>query len=216
LGDRVVDHSLPGASLWGYEPTPITPSELVEQTQEQTTIALREYQVLPLGPEPCNDCAGYHRASVLIPLTHCLFDQLMNGSTGYHAHYYVSVMCGEMFNRHLVNAVAPLVVENESLYSDKFARDFCERSLLGRFSKFWFPKEITDPSAQMALLELDEVLSVPRWGHYWRTRPKPWKGLLAPIPENSAVLLNGTFIDTAGDYEQKPGRSKQIFDSGWT
>ncbi len=46
---------------------------------------------------------------------------------------------------------------------------------------------------------------------------KPRKGLLAPIPESLSVLLNGTFVDEAGTpYEQKPHRSKQICDSGWT
>jgi hypothetical protein len=35
------------------------------------------------------------------------------------------------------------------------------------------------------------------------------------MPESRALLLNGTFIDASGDYEQKPGRSQQIFETGW-
>ncbi len=69
-----------------------------------------------------------------------LFDQLMNGATGYRAHYSVSVEVGEEFNRRLVDAIAPMIVCCEQLYSDKFTHIFCESSLLGSFSKFWYPK----------------------------------------------------------------------------
>ena len=59
---------------------------------------------------------------------------------------------GEYFNRRLVEAVAPIIVSSERLYQDKFDESFCRRSLLGYFSKFWFPKELTDPSAQRGLI----------------------------------------------------------------
>jgi hypothetical protein len=140
-----------------------------------------------------------------------------DGATGYRAHYAVGIDFGETFNRSLVDAVAPIVVSSENLYCDHFGKDFCERSLLGPFSKFWFSKELTDPSAQSELLKYREELCVPRWDEYWREQPKPRKGLLAPRPANPTVLLNGTFVSDGGAvYEQKPGRSKQIFDTGWT
>jgi hypothetical protein len=155
--------------------------------------------------------------SVAIPLNTTLFDQLVNGPTGYRAHYSVGIESGESFNRRLVEAIAPIIARSEHLYSDKFDRLFCQRSLLGRFSKFWFPKEITDPNAKSHLQQLEEELRVVRWGTYWQQHPKPRKGLLAPIPESGVVLLNGTFVnDTGEEYEQKPGRPKQIFESGWT
>ncbi|CAH2900044.1 MAG: hypothetical protein PCALPYG88_7111 [uncultured Paraburkholderia sp.] len=60
----------------------------------------------------------------------------MNGATGYRAHYLISVDAGEWFNRKLVDAVAPLIIDAEELYKDKFDRQFCTSSLLGLFSKF--------------------------------------------------------------------------------
>ncbi|MGA8051469.1 MAG: hypothetical protein WCA09_14930, partial [Burkholderiales bacterium] len=128
-----------------------------------------------------------------------------------------SIAAGEDFNCCLVDAVAPLIVNAAPLYEDRFEQSFCQRSLLGPFTKFWFPKSLTDPSAQGDLLKFEEELKVLRWVEYWRSRAKPRKGLLAPVPETPSVLLNGTFVDDAGEpYEQKPHRSKQIFDTGWT
>jgi hypothetical protein len=208
---------LPDATEWGHDSPMISPTEIIEELKRKTEKALREFQALPDGPEDCNDSQGCCRVSVCVPVDEILFDQLMNGCTGYRAHYSIGIVIGEEFNRRLVDAIAPIIVEAESLYRDKFERDLCQRSLLGRFSKFWFPKEITDPSVQSSLLELKEELRVPRWTAYWRNRPKPWKGLLVPVPESKAVLLNGTFVNAAGEeYEQKPERSTQVFDSGWT
>ena len=49
-------------------------------------------------------------------------------------------------------------------------------------------------------------------------RVRPHKGLLAPEPENTVILLNGAFIglQSTDDYEQKPGRSKELYETGWT
>lgn len=208
---------LPEALDWDHQSTAIAPAELIERLKEQTEQATHDYLALPDGPEPCNDREGYRRVSVVIPLAAMLFDQLMNGATGYRAHYSVGIQCGERFNRGLVEAVAPIIVGSEHLYIDRFDQGLCQASLLGPFSKFWFPNDLTDPSAQSQLQKFREELRVPQWVAYWRQRPKPWKGLLAPVPGSASVLLNGTFVDDAGKaYENKPGRSKQIFDCGWT
>ncbi|NMG43813.1 hypothetical protein GPA22_08725 [Aromatoleum toluvorans] len=208
---------LPSSELWGHHSPEASPDEIIDALVTQTERAIRGYCALPEGPEPCGDRDGYFRVSVTIPLTSTLFDQLMNGANGYRAHYSVSVEAGEAFNRRLVDAVAPIIACSETLYGDKFDQPLCRKSLLGPFSKFWYPKELTDPSAQAELLELKEELRIPRWMEYWRTMEKPRKGLLAPIPEGLSVLLNGTFVDEAGAaYEQKPNRSRQIFDTGWT
>jgi hypothetical protein len=207
---------LPTPSQWGNGSVRATPAEIIEALANEARQAILAYTALPEGREPCDNQEGYFRASVEIPLSQALFDQLMNGPTGYRAHYSVAVEVGEDFNRRLVEAVAPLFVDAERLYADKFDAVFCQRSLLGPFSKFWYPKLLTDPSAQSQLLKLKEELRSPRWVKYWRARPKPRKGLLAPLPENTSVLLNGTFVNDAGEvYEQKPGRSKELFETGW-
>ena len=208
---------LPSPTQWGHHSPEATPDEIIEGLKRQTAQALREYSALPDGPEPCRDRDGYFRVSVTIPVTRTLFDQLMNGATGYRAHYSVSVKAGEDFNRRLVEAISPIIVGSEQLYRDKFDRLLCTRSLLGPFSKFWYAKELTDPSAQSTLLKFEEELRISRWVEYWSAMAKPRKGLLAPVPESMSVLLNGSFVDTAGEaYEQKPDRSREIFDTGWT
>jgi hypothetical protein len=210
---------LPDPSEWGHHSPPIRPAEIIEALKQETERAITEYTALSEGPEPYTNKVGmgYCRISVTIPLNTLLFDQLMNGATGYRAHYSVSMEMGETFNRCLVEAIGPILIRAERLYQDIFGRDLCQRSLLGHFSKFWFAKETTDLSTQGRLLKYKEEIRVARWRTYWRTRPKPRKGLLAPIPENAAILLNGTFVNEAGEeYEQKPGRSKELFESGWT
>ena len=211
--------SLPSASEWGYQPQKISPDELVTAVSEAVKAALSAYRALPEGRECCEDAKGYFRASVVIELPEeqeVLVHQLMNGPTGYRAHYSVGVEAGEQFNRRLVDAVAPLVIEAEDLYKEKFDRLFCSRSLLGRFSKFWYPKTLTDPGSQDYLPKKKEITHK-RWVEYWRMRPEPHKGLLAPISKPPSILLNGTFVNDAGQaYEQKPHRSQQLFESGWT
>jgi hypothetical protein len=141
----------------------------------------------------------------------------MNGNTGYRAHYAGGVGLGEKFNRTLVEAIAPLFIEAQNLYGSLFSPEFCRLSLLGQFSKFWYPKELTDPSAQAQLLRLKAEIRHAPWVQYWKVLPKPHKGLLAPVSERASVLLNGTFLSDEGrTYEQKPGRSAQLFQSGWT
>ena len=209
--------ALPSPTQWGHHSPEATPDEIIDGLTRQTAQAIREFSALPEGPESCRDRDGYFRVSVTIPLTRTLFDQLMNGATGYRAHYSISVEAGENFNRRLVEAIAPIIVDSEQLYQDRFDRFLCNTSLLGTFSKFWYPKELTDPSAQSELLKFEEELRISRWIAYWSAMAKPRKGLLAPLPESVAVLLNGTFVDKAGEaYEQKPNRSRQIFDTGWT
>jgi hypothetical protein len=208
---------LPESAEWGHSSQSVMPLELINRLKQQTECAIQDYSVLPEGPTDCDDRAGHRRVSVIIPLPETLFDQLMNGATGYRAHYSISVDCGEGFNRCLIEAIAPLLVSAEHFYKDLFDSALCQRSLLGPFSKFWYTKDLTDPSAQDQLLKYQEELRVPRWVAYWRSFEKPRKGLLAPIPDSPAVLLNGTFLNDAGEFfDQKPDRSQQLYDRGWT
>jgi hypothetical protein len=197
---------------WGYETPPIQPLEIVEKVKQESARAIADWAALP-DEEPCHDKLGYRRVSVAIPISAPLFHQLMNGPTGYRAHYAQGIAAGEDFNRKLVEAIAPLFIQSEQLC--QFDHRLCQCSLLGCFSKIWFSKDITDRNYEHRLLELAEVLVVPQWQAYWKQFPKPWKGLLAP--ESPSIVLNGTFVSDDGIvYEQKPGRSKELFESGWT
>ena len=215
--ERVRFESL-DSEVWGYRTSAADPAAFAARIADEVTSKLGQYEVLPEGPEPCRDKPGFFRVSVGIPLGTELFDQFLNGNGGYRAQYFVGIPNGERFNRTLVDCIAPFIVAAEDLYRDKFDRKFCEQSLCGEFSKFWYSKDITDPSAREYLLHLPEVIKVERWLNYWSQGAKPWKGLLAPRPESSQILLNGTFVDrtTGAAYEQKPERSRQLYQSGWT
>lgn len=168
--------------------------------------------------DQCNLSPTHSRATVLIRLPALLCHQLMNGATGYRAHYAAGIDTGEEFNQSLIGAVAPILLEATRLYEDRFSRHFLGQSLMGPYSKFWFPSELSDPSAQDHLLSIREEIRWPRWVEYWQSKNRPRKGLLAPIiREEPSVLLNGTFIDEKGSaFDQKPGRSKELFEQGWT
>ena len=139
-------------------------------------------------------------------------------SSGYRAQYYISVENGERFNRFVIKTIAPLIVEATGLYKDKFSRELCKLSLYGKYSKFWFANDITDPSGQEYLNRLPEVIRVKSWREYWEDKQPPRKGLLAPLPKCTVILLNGTFVnlETKEICNQKPGRSRELYEQGWT
>jgi hypothetical protein len=204
------------AEDWGYVCETTSPSEIVERFVAATAEAIANFGCLP-AKDPCNDCSTHSRVCVTIPVDRVLFDQLMNSSMGYRAHYALSVEAGETFNAQLLTAVVPRLVEAEALYRDLFSVGYCADSLTGPYSKLWYPKQFTDPSVPFNYANWPEVISIPNWRAYWRERPKPRKGLLAPIPDEPEVLLNGTFVaEGAKPYEQKPFRSHQLHASGWT
>jgi hypothetical protein len=99
------------------------------------------------------------------------------------------------------------------LYADRYSTSDFSRSLLGRFSKLWFPKSLTDEDNTKNLKNLQERIAAPRWMSYWHNRATPRKGLQAPACDE--ILLNGTFINEDGDFEQKPSRSKDLWERGW-
>ena len=206
--------------VWCNRTQYIEAIEIVKHLTEQVKSGLVNYSILPDGPEKFigERCLGFNRVSVKIPVSDTLYDQFFNGRSGYRAQYYVGIEYGEYFNRFLIDKIASLIVSAEELYIDKFTREFCEQSLCGKYSKFWFSKEITDQSYQKCLSKLPEVILPDRWSQHWKNKPKPRKGLLAPDPENKVILLNGTFVDkiTGNECEQKPERSKEIHKTGWT
>jgi hypothetical protein len=207
-------------SAWGYHTKPVKPADLIEALAHETKASIDAYQVIPDGPEPGRNevPSAFRRVSVSIGITPDLCNLLMNGASGYRAQYYLGSDNGSLFNRALVDSIAPLIAEAEHLYRDRFDRDFCERSLRGSFSKIWYSKEISDPSAQTYLETLPEVINAPRWRDHWQSQKPPRKGLLAPLPDETAILLNGTFLNpaTGEEFDTKPDRAAELFEKGWT
>ena len=220
LGRRPNDMAapaLPTIRQWGHVVSSISPRELVSEFGRLAESAIASFDALPDGPEPCNDKAGYHRVCVTIPLPRLFFDQLMNGHTGYRAHYAADIGGGERFNHQLVAGIVSTFIESQQLHEI----DFLARSAL-TLSSVHLPRFGTQSSSPIRaandyLSTLPEAIQLPRWKQYWHFKDGPHKGLLAPILEGTSVLLNGSFVNQAGEaYEQKPGRSQQLFDSGWT
>lgn len=204
---------LPSEFEWGHPTHATTPSDIVAKLVEETEKGLAAFEILP-AKNPCTDRDGFFRVSAKIPLPEELFDQLMNGASGYRAHYSVSSDCGEKFNRQVVETVGRAILESEQCYFDGFPRPSCDRSVLGRCSKIWYSTSVTDVSAN-ALAGLPEEIRIERWVKYW-DKQSLRKGLLAPRPLDSCVLFNGTFVNDDGEiYEQKQSRAEQIYKSGW-
>ncbi len=201
----------------GHSAQSVTPLELVEQLTSETESAISTFAALPEGPIDSTSKPGFQRIAVTLPISASLFDALMNGESGYRAHYAASPEIGEDFNALLVRAIAPLILAADHLYRDKFTAEFCGKSIFGNHTKLWYSTAVSDPSASTWLHRFPEELRVPHWVTHWSGLHSPRKGLLAPMPEEPAVLLNGTFVNKNGEpFEQKPGRSLELHQTGWT
>jgi hypothetical protein len=205
---------------WGYvSPHPAKqPLEIAEQLAREVRDGIKRHEILSIDRQTADDNPGFERVYANLALSGELFDLLLNGPCGYRARYFVSEQTGEAYNRLLVETIAPILIENKQLYTAGVTEELCRRSLYGRHTKFWFSKEVTSPSYEPHLATLTEVIHVDRWRSFWRGKPRPHKGLLAPIPDDPCVLLNGTFLRPSDwcDWEQKPDRSHQIWAKGWT
>ena len=205
------------ANEWGYESYRTTPKQIVDNLIKQLKFAQSKYEALPEGPEQYGN-TEYYRVFVNIGVSDELYDQFFNSRAGYRAQYCISKENGEAFNKYLVNKIAPIIIESSELYKGNFDPTFCQMSLCGEYSKFWFAKDVTDPLMENYLNGLEEVITAGRWKKYWKSQTKPWKGLLAPNPKEKNILFNGTFVKRTVRcrINSKPNRSNEIFESGWT
>jgi hypothetical protein len=205
---------------WGHrtqgEIDPVTLIDAVHQEIDQLANQ-RQYEI-SAHKQQANDNPGYERIWIDFPVRPTLFDQFFNGRSGYRAQHYASPQNGEAFNRLLLETIAPSLLE---ISRKEFTPEFFRQSLLGAYTKFCFPKTLTDQANNPFLARLRESIAVPKWRKYWEPKAPPRKGLLAPLqdPEGEcSILINGTFIDpkTGDEWEQKPFRSQQLHDEGWT
>ena len=205
-------------NLWGYQAAKIEPLQIVERLVHEVHKGISDYSIIAIDMDPCRSKDGYKRVYAELSVCPELYDQFFNGNSGYRAQYCMGEAVGERFNDHIVKVIAPILIESHQLYTKDVSRDFCERSLLGPHTKLWFSKEITSPDYESHLCLLPESIRVPKWVAHWQNRCEPRKGLLAPRPEELIILLNGTFIhsDSFQLWNQKPARSNEITETGWT
>ena len=191
---------------------------MLHQLDEELHRAIDNFEFIAVDRDDANNNPGFCRVSANIPIKAELFNQFFNGRTGYRAQYYESVETGESFNGSVVDLMTGVILQNRRLLTEAVSPELCEKSLGGPHTKVWFPKEVTSPDYEPELLLLSETIRAQRWVDYWRSRSRPRKGLLAPRPAEPAILLNGTFVNPNdwSVWNQKPDRSRQVFESGWT
>lgn len=205
---------------WVYALPFMSPDEILSQLDREVARAIADYQFISVEHEDAGQAPepGYERVYADIPVSVAFFAQFFNSRTGYRAHYYRSAQDGEAFNARAVAIVVDHIFEHPELMCDGVTQDLLEASLRGAHTKIWFPKFVTSPDYDEVLLTLPEQIRAQRWVAYWQMRPRPRKGLLAPSPDSPGILLNGTFVRMRDGkvWNQKPDRSQDIFDRGWT
>lgn len=204
---------------WGYKPRPKDASDLIEELCASTETAVKNYGFTALETDFASDPdhKEFVRVTGLIPVTAEFFDAFFHGPTGYRARYAQSIEVGEQFNAYVITGVGDILLPQADRHPTDLSSDTVTASLRGDHSKIWFPKQMTDLSSRW-WDDAEPTIKWPRWVQYWSREPKPHKGLLAFVPEEPAILINGTFIHkkTHEVWNQKPDRSRQIHETGWT
>jgi hypothetical protein len=83
-----------------------------------------------------------------------LFDLFFNPRSGYRAQICAGEEIGELFNAHVVEAIAPMLIESANLYTEYVYRELCELSFTASHTRVWFPKEMNSPKYENQLLLL--------------------------------------------------------------
>jgi len=136
--------------------------------------------------EPACEKAGYYRARALIPCSPSLFDWMLNGPTGYRAHYYHSEVAGESFNLALLRRVVPELVRLDTWPGFTGSRGDGEKSFRGPSSKLALNKDAFQDAPILQLL-------APRW--LANRVNDDAMGLRAPRPPTAHFEIAGTWLD---------------------
>ncbi len=216
----MIDFVSLSAADWGHSSQTFSASDLIDQLRIQTKAAVENFHFTVLEDDPAThpDYAGFVRVVGIIPVSAEFFDAFFHGPSGYRAQYANSIETGERFNAAVVSAIGDMLLPHEDRYPSGRNADLVAASLRGGHSKVWFPKEMTDPAASSWWHGATSPINWPRWLEYWSQRPEPHKGLFAYTPLEPAILINGTFLHPATHevWNQKPERSRQLYETGWT
>lgn len=193
----------------------LSPEGLLKQVEKEANKATGNNGVCVHWREACEQ-KGSWRVEATVPLTANTFDLLFNGRMGYRAQYYRSVVEGVKFNRMLVDRLTPVikgVLENRPC-GFPASWNQVEQSLKGPHSKVWIAGDWA------TFIHEPEVLKPSRWVAYWSRSQDKALGLAAPMPNEPALDLKGTFIceKTSKPWlpDSKKDRDQKIHCSGWT
>jgi hypothetical protein len=184
---------------------PPSPLELLDALVAEATRAGLDGQIF-LDPrwDPCTSRPEFgKRVQATVPVSQVLFDQLLNGRSGYRAQYCLSVTEGRRYNRAIVNALIPSLRHvHASLGGTKLRWPEVERSLRGRYSKIW----VADDEEHFQ--NAPDALCVSNW---------TGKGRRVPLPSSPRLDVKGTFIQpgTLKEFTTKPYRDRCLHEEGW-
>jgi hypothetical protein len=179
--------------------------ELLHALVAEATRAAHNGQIF-LDPrwDPCTSRPEFgRRVQAEVPVSQVLFDQLLNGRSGYRAQYCLSITEGRRYNRAIVDALIPALRHAHANLGDtELQWSEVERSLRGLYSKIW----VADDEEHFQ--NARDALRVPGW-----TR----KGRRVPLPLSPRVDVKGTFIQPGSQKEctTKPYRDRCLHEEGW-
>jgi hypothetical protein len=155
---------------------------------------------------------SYFRVEAQIRLPDPLFDQLFNGRSGYRAQYYISTAKGAAFNRRIVDALAPTILDGCRCKIFVGEADAVRRSLAGRYSKIWAAGD------GCVFRNSDSALRPERWKSYWEGKDSEL-GLKLPLPRPPQLDVKGSFVRLETDEDwvpvEKADRDGDIHRTGW-
>ncbi len=204
---------------WGHG-SPIKKSDLIAELRTEVKTAVGTFAFDALNDEISTDAEhpNFVRVVGSIPVSMRFFDAFFHGPSGYRAEYAKSVQAGERFNIAVVTEICQVIRTNGNRYVGNRSSEIVAASLRGPYSKVWLPKGMTDPAESgWDNSEISSIRWSP-WVNHWSGKAAPHKGILAYTPARPEILLNGTFVHelTVQPWNQKPSRSREIHETGWT
>jgi hypothetical protein len=186
---------------------PPTPEELITRVVEECQTAARDGHATCIW-EPAAEKAGFFRMHTEFPLQHSTFDCLFNSRAGYRAQYYLGPYEGEVFNRALVEVLAPLVHAVCVTSSCTVPWAEVHASVLGPWSRVWAGGRNTFPDAP------ERELRPARWV---AANAPDGMALRLPLPAQPALEIKGTFVQGGRSWlsPDKMDRVQQLHDRGF-
>ncbi len=212
IEEWVLDDQLIGAGRKAHLLAAPLPYDLIASVSETAVTAGRGGRIQLVLVQSVDE-PEYLRAEAKIPIPPELFDSLLNGRSGYRAHYYASPERGADFNRSIVNALRLLFSKAATASYLGDQQETIGQSLRGGYSKIWV---VGDGAA---FLNSPAALKPARWAAHWRGNGNAF-GLRLPCPAPPQIDLKGTFVRPETNeewvYEGKLDRDKDIHNTGWT
>jgi hypothetical protein len=160
---------------------------------------------------PCKENPGYFRVEAQVLLSEPTFDEFFNGRSGYRAQHYLSPEEGVLYNRAVINGLAPIVQRAYTQQKPTGRLELVAASLGAPHAKVWVFRDTE------AFNEADpDTLNPQRWAE----RGSGGMGRRVPLPSHLCLDLKGAFIHPeSGEVwvdPKKADRPCDIFRTGFT